>query len=112
MTTDIRNAISAQWGIEHHRSVCACVYFFLSLLPSLLPFLIISMMFGHCMRPHMPKWSPLYAAGQLNACMSACVCVCSGLVGVTLGDGQPPIGRDLKRQALFFFFFFFPVNKD
>lgn len=30
-----------------------------------------------------------------------CVCVC-GLVGVTLGDGQPPIGSDLKRHVLFF----------
>lgn len=28
--------------------------------------------------------------------------MCNGLVGVTLGDGQPPIGRDLKRHTLFF----------
>lgn len=30
------------------------------------------------------------------------ICVCEGLVGVTLGDGQSPIGSDLKRHALFF----------
>lgn len=28
-------------------------------------------------------------------------CVCNGLVGVILGDGQAPIGRDLKGQASF-----------
>lgn len=37
-------------------------------------------------------------------CECVCVsdCVCNGSVGVKLGDGQAPIGRDLKRQALFF----------
>ena len=31
-----------------------------------------------------------------------------GLKGANVGDGQPPIYMDLKRQKLFFF----PVNKD
>lgn len=43
---------------------------------------------------------------NMYACVPLSVCVCNGLVGVILGDGQAPIGRDLKRQAPFFFFFF------
>lgn len=51
----------------------------------------------------------VYLSGCMPAreCVCACLCVCNGLVGVALGDGQPPIGRDLKRHALFF-----SVNKD
>lgn len=49
---------------------------------------------------------------NMYACVPLSVCVCNGLVGVILGDGQAPIGRDLKRQAPFFFKPSPPLNKD
>lgn len=102
VTADIRNAISVQWSVEHR----CCVFY--PLLPCLLPtfflFFIMTAISGHCvhclfllMKSVVCCWTAI--------CMHAClwVCVCNGLVGVILGDGQAPIGRDLKRQAPFFF---------
>ena len=48
-------------------------------------------------------WTTKCMCKWMRSCLCVCVCVCvEWVVGVTLGDGQPPIGRDLKRHALFF----------
>lgn len=124
VTRDIRNAISAQ-----QRAFRRCVYVWSFLNPHP-PFHLKYIDFFYffilhlicvCMHPFTISTEPLYV-GWTNACMckclvlflspslslALCVCVracmpvCNGLVGVTLGDGQPPIGMDLKRHTLFF----------
>ena len=84
--------------------VCVCV---LSLLPCFLnnEFDVWSLHASlyAIMKSIVCCWTTKCMCKWMRSCLCVCVCVCGEwVVGVTLGDGQPPIGRDLKRHALFF----------